>query len=54
MDLIMLTLQNAREREKQDWIDLFALTSKDLQLISAERGASESGSAVIVAGLERA
>jgi hypothetical protein len=53
MDLIMLSLQNAREREKQDWIDLLTLTRKDLKLMSAEGGNPGSGSAIIVAGLEK-
>ena len=52
MDLIMLSLQNAREREMQDWMDLLALTCKDLKLVSADRGTS-SGAAVIVVGLEK-
>jgi hypothetical protein len=53
MDLIMLSLQNAREREQQDWIDLLTMTRKDLKLISADRGIAGSASAILVAGLDK-
>ena len=52
MDLIMLSLQNSREREEEDWAKLFELTDKNLQIVSAKRTSKDSASAVIVGMLK--
>lgn len=48
MDLVMLTLQNAREREKDDWASLFEQADKKFRFISAT-AMEKSATAVIVA-----
>lgn len=49
MDLIMLSLQNSREREEEDWAALFKQTDNRLILKSIRRPSGESASGVIVA-----
>ena len=49
MDMIMLTLQNAREREEDDWKKLFAQADERFELVSITRAAKDSAAAIIVA-----
>ena len=49
MDMIMLTLQNAREREEGDWRKLFAQADEKFELVSITRMGKDSAAAIIVA-----
>ena len=48
MDMIMLTIQNARERERDDWVALFEQADGSFKFVSAT-AQEDSASAVIVA-----
>ena len=48
MDMIMLAIQNAREREKDDWAGLFQQADKRFKFVSIN-AMENSASAVIVA-----
>lgn len=47
----MLSLQNSREREEEDWATLFQQTDNRLKLKSIRRPSEDSASGVIVAEL---
>ena len=51
MDMIMLTIQNARERERDDWVGLFQQADRRFKFVSVT-AQENSASAVIVATWE--
>jgi hypothetical protein len=52
MDMIMLTLFNARERDQDDWKNLFELADPGFKFLSAKRAKESEPPAVIVASWE--
>ena len=52
MDMNMLTLFNAREREEEDWVSLFLQADERFSFTGTKRVAADSASAIIVATWE--